>query len=84
MHTSDFALQEVMGMVEGDFVKLRSNIRPQGDNVTFMFSGKVSGDTMSGSIYLGEYITAKFTAKRPVYKRERRKFMIPGGPPLAT
>lgn len=83
-HTSDFALQEVMGMVEGDLVKLNSNIRPQADNVTFMFTGKVSGDTMSGSIYLGEYITAKFTAKRPVYKRERKKFMIPGGPPLAT
>jgi hypothetical protein len=55
-----------------------------GDNVTFMFAGTVSSDTMSGSIYLGEYITAKFTAKRSSYKRERRKVVIPGGPPLAT
>lgn len=83
-HTSDLATQEVMGMVEGDVVKLRSNVRPLADNVTFMFAGTVSGDTMSGSIYLGEYITAKFTAKRSSYKRERRKIMIPGGPPLAT
>ncbi len=83
-HTSDYALQEVAGMVEGNQVKLRSNIRSTGDNVTFMFAGTVTGDEMSGSIYLGEYLNAKFTAKRSSYRRERRKIVIPGGPPLAT
>ncbi|AYB29968.1 aminotransferase class V-fold PLP-dependent enzyme [Chryseolinea soli] len=83
-HTSDFSVQEVMGMVEGDQVKLRSSFRVPGDGITYMFSGTISGDAFSGSIYLGEYQTAKFTAKRSTYKAERRRVVIPGGPPLAT
>ncbi len=83
-HTSDFSEQEVMGMVEGDQVTLRSNLRLPGDGITYMFSGKVSGTTISGSIFLGEYLNAKFTAKRSTYKTERKRIVIPGGPPLAT
>jgi seryl-tRNA(Sec) selenium transferase len=83
-HTSDFSQQELMGMVEGDQVTLRSNLRKPGDGITYMFSGKATGDTMSGSIFMGEYLTAKFTAKKSTYKMQRRRIMIPGGPPLAT
>lgn len=83
-HTSDFSKQEVMGMVEGDQLTLRSNFRAPGDGITYMFSGKVSGTTISGSIFLGEYLNAKFTAKKSSYKTERKRIMIPGGPPLAT
>jgi D-glucosaminate-6-phosphate ammonia-lyase len=84
MHTSDFSVQEVMGTVEDDEVKIRSGIRMPGDGITYLFSGKVAGDTITGSIYLGEYQNAKFTAKRSAYKGEHRKIVIPGGPPLAT
>ena len=73
-----------MGMVEGDQVTLRSNVRKPGDGITYMFSGKVSGETIEGSIFLGEYLTAKFTARKSGYKIERKRIMIPGGPPLAT
>ncbi|HEY9489124.1 MAG TPA: aminotransferase class V-fold PLP-dependent enzyme, partial [Chryseosolibacter sp.] len=83
-HHSDFSSQEIMGMVEGDKVKLRSNVRIPGSGVTYMFSGTATKDAMTGSIYLGEYLNAKFTAKRVVYENERRKIVIPGGPPLAT
>ena len=83
-HTSDFSQQELMGMVEGDQVTLRSNVRKPGDGVTYMFSGKVSGETIEGSIFLGEYLTAKFTARKSGYKMERKRIAIPGGPPLAT
>ncbi len=83
-HTSDFSQQEIMGMVEGDQVTLRSNLRRPGDGITYMFSGKVSGSTISGSIFLGEYLNAKFTAKKSSFKMERKRIMIPGGPPLAT
>jgi seryl-tRNA(Sec) selenium transferase len=83
-HTSDFSEAEVMGMVEGNQVTLRSNIRMPGDGITYLFSGTVSGTMMSGSIFLGEYLNAKFTAKRSAYKVERKRIMIPGGPPLAT
>jgi seryl-tRNA(Sec) selenium transferase len=83
-HESDFSEQEIMGMVEGDQVKLRSNIRMPGDGITYMFSGTISNGSFAGSVYLGEYLTAKFTAKKSTYKTERRRVVIPGGPPLAT
>jgi hypothetical protein len=83
-HKSDFSTQEVMGMVEGDQVKLRSNVRIPGSGVTYLFSGTVSGDGISGSIYLGEYLNAKFTATRSKYRSDRRRINIPSGPPLAT
>lgn len=84
MHQSDFSSQEVMGMVEGDQVKLQSTVRIPGSRVTYMFSGTASSDAIQGSIYLGEYLNAKFTAKRASYRGDRRKIVIPGGPPLAT
>ena len=74
----------MVGMVEGNQVKFRSRFRYPGDNVTYLFSGKVSGDTMEGDIHLGEYLTAKFTAKKAAYKQNRQPIKIPGGPPLAT
>lgn len=83
-HHSDFSAQEVMGVVEGDQVKMRSQVRIPGSSVTYLFSGTASNDTMNGSIYLGEYLTAKFSAKRTSYRGDRRKIVIPGGPPLAT
>ena len=73
-----------MGVVEGDQVKMRSNVRIPGSGVTYLFSGTATKDSMDGSIHLGEYLTATFSAKRAVYRGERRKIMIPGGPPLAT
>ena len=83
-HTADFSTQEVVGMVEGDQVKLRSSYRKPGDGITYMFSGTVSENSFEGSIYLGEYLNAKFSARRSSYKKEHRRVVIPGGPPLAT
>jgi hypothetical protein len=54
------------------------------DNVPFTFSGTLSGDTISGEIYLGEYIRANFTAKRSGYRGSRRQIRFPKGQPLAT
>lgn len=84
MHTSDFASQEIMGMVEGNQFKLKSNLRMPGDNITYLFNGTMVDNMLSGSVYMGEYQTAKFTAKRSGFKMERKKVVIPGGPPLAT
>jgi len=88
-HRSDFSSQEIVGTVEGNQVKLHSEVRRPGDRIPFLFSGRVSGnvvsgDVISGSIYLGEYLTAQFTAKRSTYRKSRNAFAIPGGPPLAT
>jgi hypothetical protein len=63
---------------------MRSVDRRPADSVTFIFSGTISGDTMSGSIYMGEYRTATFTAKRSSFKMKKQEITVPGGPPLAT
>lgn len=83
-HCSDFTTQEVAGIIEGNEVRLRSQVRIPGSSVLYLFSGTATGDSISGSIYLGEYLNAKFTAERVKYRGERRRIDIPGGPPLAT
>ena len=70
--------------MEGTQVKLRDRDRPPGDNLSFTFTGELSGDSMTGSVYMVEYGTAKFTASRYKYKEERAPISVPGGPPLAT
>jgi seryl-tRNA(Sec) selenium transferase len=84
IHESEFSVLELIGVVEGDQVKLRSEMRQPGNAITFLFSGTASGDRMSGSIHLGEYLTAKFTAERSSHRAPRRPISIPGGAPLAT
>ena len=83
-HKGYFSVRDMVGVIEGDQVKLRSDDRHPGDLVTFIFSGTLKGDTIKGSIFMGEYMTAEFTAKRNVFKGKRKKVVVPGGPPLAT
>jgi D-glucosaminate-6-phosphate ammonia-lyase len=83
-HKGDFSVREIFGVIEGDQVKLRSMTTERGDSVPFIFSGSVSGDTISGPIYMGEYLNAKFTAKRHGYPGMRGTILVPSGPPLAN
>jgi len=83
-HRGDFTVRDLIGEVEGNDVKLRSSERQPGDNITFTFAGTLSGNTMSGKVYMGEYLNAKFTAKRHAYSETRTTIRIPTGPPLAT
>jgi hypothetical protein len=83
-HKGDFSVRDIFGTIEGDRVKLRSNERMPGDSIVFIFSGSVSGDTISGPVFLGEYLNAKFTAKRHPYPDQSGSILVPGGPPLAN
>lgn len=83
-HSTDFALVDLIGMLDGDDLKMKSNFRKPGDNVAFLFTGKAGNDKLTGSILLGEYLTANFTATRTQYTIEKKPIFIPGGPPLAT
>jgi uncharacterized pyridoxal phosphate-dependent enzyme len=85
-HKGEFSVREVFGTIEGDQVKLRSTSaeRGTGDSVTFIFSGAVSGDSISGPIHMGEYLTAKFNARRHQYPEARGTIVVPSGPPLAN
>jgi hypothetical protein len=84
MHKTDFQMLEMVGMIEQDNIKLRSNFRVPGNGITYLFSGKATRESINGSIYMGEYLTAKFTATRNQKKHAQKPILIPGGPPLAT
>lgn len=83
-HESDFGVQDIIGTIDGNEVKLHSVFREPGKQVPFMFSGTLNGDSLSGNIHLGEYQTARFTAKKLDYTAPRRPILIPNGAPLAT
>jgi seryl-tRNA(Sec) selenium transferase len=83
-HKGDFSVRDVFGTIEGDQIKLQSTDYRPGDSITFTFSGSLSGDTFSGPVYMGEYLNAKFTARRHTYPDRRGNILIPGGPPLAN
>lgn len=84
LHQGDFSTQDVVGTLSGNEIKLRSVSRQPGDSIMYLFSGTVSGESMKGSIFMGEYLTADFTAQKVKYNPNREEIMIPGGPPLAT
>ena len=53
--------------IAGDEVHIASSVtESHGDALSYRFSGKLSGDTMSGGLDLGEYLNATWTAKRHV------------------
>jgi L-seryl-tRNA(Ser) seleniumtransferase len=65
-HQGDFLARDIAGTISGETVALASEVTERhGDALTYRFSGKVSpGDTLSGSLDMGEYLTATWTARR--------------------
>ena len=57
--------REITGTIDGDSVRIRSAYGEQhGDSVNLTFTGKVTGDQMSGALDMGEYLGATWTATR--------------------
>jgi len=83
-HKGDFTTRDMYGIIDGDQIKLSSNDRHIADNIPFIFYGTAAADTMSGEIFMGEYIRAKFTAKRLEQRPNNRPIKVPKGQPLAT
>ena len=83
-HKSAFTTNELDGTIDGNEVIFRSASRMLADNVPFTFSGTVNGDTMSGNIHHGEYLTSKFTAKKIIQPSSRQRINVPVGPPLSS
>jgi D-glucosaminate-6-phosphate ammonia-lyase len=84
-HKGDFAIRDINGTIEGNQVKLRSQYSAPGDSVGFIFAGTLNGDTISGPVYMGEYLNAKFTATRmPFPAGPGAPIRIPVGAPLAN
>jgi hypothetical protein len=83
-HKGTFAVREMTGTIDGDQVKFQSRYTIPGDAVTSIFYGTVSGDTMTGEIDMGEYVTAKFTAKKHLVPADKRPVVVPNGRPQAS
>jgi uncharacterized pyridoxal phosphate-dependent enzyme len=71
-HQGDFVARDATGAIDGDSVKLFSSVTESehGNALSYHFSGTISGGEMSGSLDLGEYLKAKWTAKRHQYGRQ--------------
>jgi hypothetical protein len=68
-HQGDFLARDISGTISGDAITLASIVTERhGDALTYRFSGKAigSGDaaTLSGTLDLGEYLTAAWTGRR--------------------
>lgn len=69
IHRGEFVARDLAGTIDGDTVELRSSLPEQtiGNALNFTFTGNVNGDTMSGELDMGEYLTARWSAKRHHY-----------------
>ena len=72
-HQGDFLARELSGSIDGEKVVLSSTMTGHGDSDNFLgdlffrFTGKIEGDTMSGSLDMGKYLNAKWTARRHTF-----------------
>jgi len=68
-HQGDFVSRELTGSIEGEVVRLRSSYTEEnGDSLSFNFSGKVSGEEISGTLDMGEYLMGNWTARRHAFR----------------
>ncbi len=64
-HQGNFLTREITGTIDGDAVSLASTVTERnGDSLNYRFTGTMSGEAMSGTLSLGEYLSAKWTARR--------------------
>jgi len=84
IHSGAFVTQNIFGTMEGTVIKMKTTEGEVADRVNFIFTGDVNGDVITGSVYMVEYGTVRFTASRYLYKNEHMPIFVPGGPPLST
>lgn len=84
IHKTEFSERDLSGTIAGNEVVFQSRYSVPGDRITSIFYGTLDGDTLSGKIDLGEYLTAEFDAKKRVYEVEQRPIPVPGGRPQAS
>ena len=63
-HRGEFLTGDVSGKVEGTGVRCRGSHRYEGTSIGYAFDGVVDGDTIRGTVDVGEYGKAPFTARR--------------------
>ncbi len=64
-HQGDFISRELTGAIDGRQVSIQSFYGEEhGDALNYRFSGTIDGDTMTGSLDMGEYLKATWSASR--------------------
>jgi seryl-tRNA(Sec) selenium transferase len=64
-HQGEFVSRALTGEIDGRDVRLRSHYGEEhGDALTFRFVGTVDGETMTGTLDMGEYLHAAWKATR--------------------
>ena len=66
-HESPTLKGDLRGSIHGSEVRFRSSHRFQGTAIGYEFTGNVQGDTIDGTVTMGEYGQARFTAIRHHY-----------------
>ena len=82
IHKTDFSVREISGSIEGTEVKFLSPGRRPA--VSYTFAGTISGDTISGKIDMGEFLTANFTGKKNTIDPDRIPIVFPEGRPMGN
>jgi len=74
IHRGEFVARDLAGSIDGDTVEMRSMLpeRAIGNALSFTFTGKIDGDTMAGELDMGEYLKARWSAKRHRYAQGER------------
>jgi L-seryl-tRNA(Ser) seleniumtransferase len=73
IHHGDFVSRDAAGTIDGDGVRIASDYpESRGDRLRFTFTGRVTGDEMGGELDMGEYLRARWTAKRHNGRRAER------------
>lgn len=64
-HQGNFVSRDFTGTIDAANVRIASNVgENHGAALSYRFDGTLDGDTMSGTLDMGEYLGAKWTAKR--------------------
>lgn len=70
-HQGDFVSRDLTGTIDADAVQMTSTYTERhGDSLMFTFSGKTTGNEISGTLDMGEYLTGKWTARRHEFRRD--------------
>lgn len=82
IHKTEFSVREVSGSIEGNEVKFLSPGRRPA--VSYTFAGTISGDTITGKIDMGEFLTANFSGKKNTKDPDRIPIVFPEGRPMGN
>jgi D-glucosaminate-6-phosphate ammonia-lyase len=72
-HRGEFASGDLSGSVAANTLRFQSALGTEGTRVSFQFSGTAEGDKMSGTVALGEYGEARWTAQKHQYRAGGRR-----------